>query len=163
MSVLSVYINDENTPFYTFSKPASIQQKLQSIGIDYHKYDAQITKWVYDKTPDELFKMMVRAHKHEIIDITNKYDIDSYDLAHCIEPDADLRKQLMEKHTHEQSELRFFVYGSGTFYFYDDYVLFELFCEAGDLISIPTGMEHWFDIGELPDFACLRFKLINNS
>ena len=163
MSLLSVYINDEDTPFYSFSKPASIKQKLKSIGVDYHNYEATVKTWPHDKSNDELFKLMAKAHKYDIIDLTNKYDIESYDLAHCTEPNDELRKQLMAKHTHEQDELRFFVFGSGVFFFYDDYVLFELVCEAGDMISIPSGMEHWFDIGELPEFACFRFKLQNNS
>ncbi|MBA4734193.1 MAG: acireductone dioxygenase, partial [Synechococcus sp.] len=34
-------------------------------------------------------------------------------------------------------------------------------CERGDLISVPAGTRHWFDMGPTPSFCALRF--FNNS
>lgn len=29
-------------------------------------------------------------------------------------------------------------------------------CQAGDLISVPDGALHWFDMGPEPEFTCVR-------
>ena len=29
-------------------------------------------------------------------------------------------------------------------------------CEQGDLISVPANTPHWFDMGEEPQFKCIR-------
>jgi 1,2-dihydroxy-3-keto-5-methylthiopentene dioxygenase len=29
-------------------------------------------------------------------------------------------------------------------------------CEAGDLISVPAGIRHWFDMGPSPRFTAIR-------
>ena len=29
-------------------------------------------------------------------------------------------------------------------------------CEKDDLISVPTGTPHWFDMGDSPSFTCIR-------
>jgi 1,2-dihydroxy-3-keto-5-methylthiopentene dioxygenase len=34
--------------------------------------------------------------------------------------------------------------------------VFAVVCEAGDLISVPAGTRHWFDMGEQPRFTALR-------
>ena len=36
----------------------------------------------------------------------------------------------------------------------------SVLCEKGDLISVPQGVPHWFDMSEKPDFTCIR--LFNN-
>jgi 1,2-dihydroxy-3-keto-5-methylthiopentene dioxygenase len=30
-------------------------------------------------------------------------------------------------------------------------------CESGDLMTVPAGTRHWFDMGSEPDFAAIRF------
>jgi len=34
--------------------------------------------------------------------------------------------------------------------------VYGVLCEAGDLISVPAGTRHWFDMGGAPDFQCIR-------
>ncbi|MEM7678491.1 MAG: cupin, partial [Myxococcota bacterium] len=33
----------------------------------------------------------------------------------------------------------------------------EVLCERGDLIAVPDGTRHWFDMGSEPNFKCIRF------
>jgi 1,2-dihydroxy-3-keto-5-methylthiopentene dioxygenase len=34
--------------------------------------------------------------------------------------------------------------------------VYDAYCEAGDLISVPANTKHWFDAGEKPYFTALR-------
>ena len=33
---------------------------------------------------------------------------------------------------------------------------YALLCEKNDLISVPDGTRHWFDMGPEPEFTCIR-------
>ena len=37
----------------------------------------------------------------------------------------------------------------------DDRV-YAVLCEKDDLISVPAGVRHWFDMGSAPAFTCIR-------
>lgn len=69
---------------------------------------------------------------------------------------CDLRKKFLSEHTHSEDEVRFFVEGSGMFYIHVGDKVYMLFCVAGDLINVPANAPHWFDMGEEPDFTCIR-------
>lgn len=82
------------------------------------------------------------------------------------------RAKFLEEHTHAEDEVRFFVEGQGVFYLrlggearraltdeersplIDDVCLVR--CEQGDLISVPAGTRHWFDMGTRPHFCAIR-------
>jgi 1,2-dihydroxy-3-keto-5-methylthiopentene dioxygenase len=68
----------------------------------------------------------------------------------------DLRKKFLDEHTHAEDEARFFVEGSGLFTIHQGRRLIAVLCEAGDLINVPAGTPHWFDMGPLPRFTCIR-------
>ena len=68
-----------------------------------------------------------------------------------------LRAKFLAEHTHADDEARFFVEGGGCFYLRDDDQVLALACEAGDLLLIPAGVRHWFDIGLDPCFTAIRF------
>lgn len=70
---------------------------------------------------------------------------------------ADLRAKFLDEHTHSEDEARFFVEGSGTFYLHIDRRVFRIVCETGDLLSVPAGVKHWFDMGPDPHFTAIRF------
>ena len=69
---------------------------------------------------------------------------------------AELRDKFLAEHVHEDFEVRFFVDGSGLFYLHVGDNIYMVLCEQGDLISVPAGTPHWFDMGETPDFKCIR-------
>lgn len=70
---------------------------------------------------------------------------------------AAARARFRDEHTHDEDEVRFFVEGSGCFYLHVDGTVYAVVCEAGDLLSVPRGTTHWFDMGERPHFAAIRF------
>lgn len=68
----------------------------------------------------------------------------------------ELRAKFLSEHTHADDEVRFFVEGSAQFYLHQAGKVFMVVCEAGDLISVPAGTPHWFDMGPHPRFTALR-------
>ena len=50
-----------------------------------------------------------------------------------------------------------FVEGRGLFSLHIDDEVLTVLCERGDLIHVPAGTKHWFDMGSRPQFCALRF------
>jgi 1,2-dihydroxy-3-keto-5-methylthiopentene dioxygenase len=71
-----------------------------------------------------------------------------------------LRAKFLEEHIHSEDEARFFVDGCGVFYIHVGGQVVVLLCERGDLVNVPAGTTHWFDMGAKPRFSCIR--LFNN-
>jgi 1,2-dihydroxy-3-keto-5-methylthiopentene dioxygenase len=67
------------------------------------------------------------------------------------------REKFLNEHTHDEDEVRFFVEGKGCFYLHLDHKVYAVVCERGDLMSVPAGTTHWFDMGERPEFCAIRF------
>lgn len=69
---------------------------------------------------------------------------------------AAIRDKFLSEHTHTEDEVRFFVHGEGSFVMHVDGRVYDAHCTAGDLISVPHGIRHWFDAGETPFVTALR-------
>jgi 1,2-dihydroxy-3-keto-5-methylthiopentene dioxygenase len=68
-----------------------------------------------------------------------------------------MRAKFLSEHRHAEDEVRYFVAGSGLFSLREAGRVFAVLCEAGDMISVPAGMRHWFDMGPRPSFTAMRF------
>jgi 1,2-dihydroxy-3-keto-5-methylthiopentene dioxygenase len=68
----------------------------------------------------------------------------------------ELRKKFLSEHTHAEDEARFFVEGAGLFFIHRAPRVYALVCERGDLINVPAGTPHWFDMGPTPRLKCIR-------
>lgn len=79
----------------------------------------------------------------------------------------ELRAKFRREHTHTEDEVRFFVEGRGDFWFNlsdragddsscRDGEVFCVRCEAGDLLAVPAGFKHWFDMGPEPRVKTIR-------
>ena len=69
---------------------------------------------------------------------------------------AALRQKFLNEHTHAEDEVRFFVAGRGLFTLHLGDQVHEVLCEKDDLISVPAGTRHWFDMGPEPYFVAIR-------
>ncbi|MCU1570402.1 MAG: hypothetical protein JWR33_1143 [Naasia sp.] len=67
------------------------------------------------------------------------------------------RQKFLSEHQHDDDEDRFFASGSGVFYLRGLGKVHAVFCEAGDLISVPANTTHWFDMGTDPAYVSVRF------
>ena len=70
---------------------------------------------------------------------------------------AGARAKFLDEHRHAEDEVRFFAAGRGCFYLHVGDAVLATVCEAGDLLSVPAGTLHWFDMGTTPDFIAIRF------
>lgn len=68
-----------------------------------------------------------------------------------------IRAKFLNEHTHSEDEVRFFVDGAGIFYLRVDGKVYMTLCERGDLLSVPAGITHWFDMGPEPNITAIRF------
>ncbi len=67
-----------------------------------------------------------------------------------------MRKKFLDEHQHSEDEVRFFVEGRGAFYLHVGDRVYQTICVKGDLISVPAGTKHWFDMGADPEFTAVR-------
>lgn len=69
--------------------------------------------------------------------------------------DAMLAK-FCKEHTHTEDEVRFTVKGSGVFHIHSKGQVFAIQVESGDLINVPAGTQHWFDLCSDRQIRCIR-------
>ena len=67
------------------------------------------------------------------------------------------RSKFLAEHRHAEDEVRFFVAGRACFYLHLEPEVFAVVCESGDLLTVPAGTRHWFDMGSDPSFVAIRF------
>lgn len=62
-----------------------------------------------------------------------------------------------KEHTHSEDEVRFTVSGRGVFHLHpENGPVFAVTVESGDLINVPCGMKHWFNLCDDRHIRCIR-------
>ena len=74
-----------------------------------------------------------------------------------------LREKFIKEHYHTDYEMRLFTHGTAKFFINVDEMIYELTVGPNDLISVPANVKHWFDAGENPNFAAVRFFTDSNG
>lgn len=157
MSRLSIYSAPDTSP--------RVIDDFNAIAAELEKIGVQFERWQADQPlSDDAGQEEVLAAYHDSIDKLNKqYNFQSLDVV-SLKPDnpkkAEFRQKFLSEHTHDDFEVRFFVDGKGVFYLHTGGKVYAVLCEKGDLISVPAGVTHWFDMGTNPDFKCIRFFTI---
>ena len=150
MTLLRTY--HENGDAQTVAS-SGVSERLASDGVAYERWPVHAGLAAADDAD------VLAAYASEIDALRGRLGLSGVDIV-SLTPDhperGDLRRRFLAEHTHDDFEVRFFVAGSGLFYIHVDDRVHGLLCEAGDLISIPAGTRHWFDMGERPDFRCIR-------
>jgi 1,2-dihydroxy-3-keto-5-methylthiopentene dioxygenase len=68
-----------------------------------------------------------------------------------------LLQKFNKEHTHDEDEVRFTVSGKGVFHLHPDSgPVFAVTVESGDLINVPRGMKHWFNLCDDRHIRCIR-------
>lgn len=133
---------------------AVIATRLQEIGVQFEQWQAN-----KPLTANADQAAVMDAYQESIDKLNDQYGFQSVDVV-SITPDnpdkAIFRKKFLAEHTHADFEVRFFVEGSGLFYLHVGNKVYMVLCEKGDLISVPANTTHWFDMGENPNFKCIR-------
>jgi 1,2-dihydroxy-3-keto-5-methylthiopentene dioxygenase len=136
------------------SDPASIAARLRSVGVHYERW--QIDPSI---TPGAAQDSVLAAYAEPIERLKRDGGYVTADVI-SLAPDhpqaAELRQKFLHEHTHAEDEVRFFAAGQGLFTLHIGSEVFELRATAGDLISVPAGTRHWFDMGAAPSFVAVR-------
>lgn len=155
MSTLRIYPDDrpEQELLFTTDK-SEIARELDAVGVQFEQWDAN------KPLREDADEAEVRAAYRD--DIQRLTDTGGYRSMDVIRMTADhpqrseLRQKFLSEHTHAEDEVRFFVAGSGQFTLHVDSRVYDIVCCQGDLIRVPAGTRHWFDMGERPHFTAIR-------
>jgi 1,2-dihydroxy-3-keto-5-methylthiopentene dioxygenase len=155
MSQLTIYHeNHPQTPIAEYSTEDGISRELAQVGVRFERWIAQ------GEIPDHATnEAIIAAYQSDIDRLVAETGYQTYDVI-SLTPDhpqkRELRQKFLAEHTHDDDEIRFFNRGKGLFTLHIEDKVYEVICEKNDLISVPAGTRHWFDMGENPDFTCIR-------
>jgi 1,2-dihydroxy-3-keto-5-methylthiopentene dioxygenase len=155
MSRLTVYRDDDaSTPQLDTTDRRQIAATLQAIQVRFEMWEASRE---LSGTVDN--DAVMEAYRSDIERLKEDCGYRSVDVLRCL-PDnpkrQELRTKFLEEHTHDDDEVRFFVEGAGVFYLRVGGKVYMTLCERGDLIGVPAGTRHWFDMGPAPYFTAIR-------
>ena len=155
MSQLTIYHeNHPQTPIAEYNTEDTIAQELAKVGVRFERWITQgeISKGATNEA-------IIAAYQQDIDRLVAETGYQTYDVI-SVYPDhpqkQELRQKFLAEHTHDDDEIRFFSRGKGLFTLHLEDKVYEVICEQNDLISVPAGTRHWFDMGENPDFTCIR-------
>ncbi|MFU8877166.1 MAG: 1,2-dihydroxy-3-keto-5-methylthiopentene dioxygenase [Wenzhouxiangellaceae bacterium] len=159
MSELSIYPDDRpDSPEFHSRDHGEIAEKLNQAGVRFERWEAR-----HAVSPDDSQDDILAAYADDIERLRDQGGYQAMDVVSMFpdHPEREAaRKKFLDEHRHAEDEVRFFVNGRGLFSLHIGDKVFEVLCERGDLISVPAGTPHWFDMGPRPEFTAIR--LFNN-
>ncbi|WP_263146204.1 acireductone dioxygenase [Pseudomonas sp. RIT-PI-AD] len=155
MSSLSVYHESSpDLPDKVLSHAEDIAATLAAVGVRFERWQARAPVAAGAGQEE-----VIAAYRHEIDKLMSErgyVTVDVISLAADHPQKAELRAKFLDEHRHGEDEVRFFVAGRGLFVLHIEDYVYAVLCEKNDLISVPAGTRHWFDMGEQPNFVAIR-------
>lgn len=160
MSSLTVYHeSNPEQPLKLLTHAEDIAATLAELGVRFQRWQANAPI-----APGASQEEVITAYQHEIRCLQEEQGYVTVDVIslNADHPQKDeLRAKFLDEHRHGEDEVRFFVAGRGLFTLHIEDHVYAVLCEKNDLISVPAGTRHWFDMGERPHFVAIR--LFNNA
>lgn len=129
---------------------------LKPFGIDYENWDV-----AGRVGPDATNADILAAYAPEIERLKKDHGFVTADVIN-VNPETPGLDEMLAKfdkeHLHTEDEVRFTVEGSGVFHINPDNgdPVFSITVESGDLISVPNGTHHWFNLCGDKTIRCIR-------
>ncbi|MGY6274288.1 1,2-dihydroxy-3-keto-5-methylthiopentene dioxygenase [Methylomonas sp. MgM2] len=155
MSALTIYPDNQPQHGSTSQDFDNIAEQLKSIDVLFERWEPGS-----EFIAEGQVQTVTEAYQMHIDRLKKLFGFQSVDVVSLSpnHPDKEaLRQKFLSEHTHSDFEVRFFVEGSGLFFLHVADKVYAILCEQGDLISVPSHTKHWFDMGESPEFKCIRF------
>jgi 1,2-dihydroxy-3-keto-5-methylthiopentene dioxygenase len=139
----------------TITEPAAVAAYLAGIGIDYERWQP-----AHPVGPEAPAEEVLAAYRDEIERLKARGGYVTADVID-VKPttpglDAMLAK-FSREHWHDEDEVRFILRGRGVFHLHPrEQPVIALEVEAGDLIRVPRGTHHWFDLCAERDIRAIR-------
>jgi len=142
----------------TITDPQEISEFLQPFGIWYEKWDVE-GRISEEATNDEILD----AYQGEIDNLKQQGGYQTADVIN-VSPETPgldaMVAKFAKEHTHSEDEVRFTVKGRGVFHINPENApVFGITIESGDLINVPSGTRHWFNLCEDKSIRCIRLFL----
>lgn len=155
MSRLRIFSETQpQTPLSVHNEHADISRELSKIGVRFEQWEANQAI-----EPGASQDEVIAAYRSDIDRLMSEQGYQAVDVI-SLKPDhpdrATLRQKFLSEHTHSEDEVRFFVAGAGQFTLHVNGKVYDVLCEQGDLIGVPDGTRHWFDMSEAPYFVAIR-------
>jgi 1,2-dihydroxy-3-keto-5-methylthiopentene dioxygenase len=160
MTLLTVWDeNNASTPELQTRDAQVITDVLATLGARFSRWE--LKELSPEPTQDEVLEAyrdeidaVNAAQGYTLVDVVSIVDDSSPEY---LEQAATARGKFLSEHQHDDDEDRFFARGSGVFYLRANGKVNAVFCEAGDVISVPANTTHWFDMGTRPEYVSVRF------
>ncbi|HEX7128560.1 MAG TPA: acireductone dioxygenase [Rhodanobacteraceae bacterium] len=143
-----------DAPLHTFDDHAQIARELGKAGVRFERWEAS-----QPIAPGAAPEAVIEAYRGDIERLRREHGYQAVDVIslNADHPQKDaLRQKFLSEHTHSEDEVRFFVAGQGLFTLHINDRVYEVLCCKGDLIGVPDGTRHWFDMGPNPGFVAIR-------
>ncbi|VVO15316.1 1,2-dihydroxy-3-keto-5-methylthiopentene dioxygenase [Pseudomonas fluorescens] len=155
MSSLSVYpVSSPELPNKVLTHFDDIASTLAEQGVRFDRWQAA-TKLQPGASPEEIIGAY-QAPIDELMTEKGYVNVDVVSLSSDDPQSAEQRAGLLEEQRCDEDVMRFFVAGRGLFSLHIGDYVYVVLCEKNDLILIPAGTPHWFDMGEHPHFVAIR-------
>ena len=140
MALIRIPVEDR-----TITDPAQIAAFLATQGIDYERAEPSMPVGA-DAAP----AVLLEAYKTKIDELKARGGYVTADVIDVF-PDTPNLEAMLNKfnseHWHDEDEVRFIVEGHGLFHIHPKTApVFSIEVETGDLIRVPRGTHHWFDL-----------------
>ncbi len=147
-----VHVPDENR---TITDASEINEFLKPHGIHYEYWDVD-SRVGPEADNDEI----LAAYQPEIDRLKAEGGYVTADVIN-VNPETPGLDAMLAKfdkeHTHSEDEVRFTVRGSGVFHIHPHSgPVFSITVESGDLINVPKGTRHWFNLCNDKTIRCIR-------
>jgi 1,2-dihydroxy-3-keto-5-methylthiopentene dioxygenase len=138
----TVRIPDENR---RLTEPEAIRAYLASMGIDYERWEP-----AHPVAPTAPAEEVLAAYSAEIEKLKEQGGYITADVidVHPQTPGLEaMLNKFNSEHWHDEDEVRFIIEGRGLFHIHPrEGPVVAIEVEAGDLIRVPRGTWHWFDL-----------------
>lgn len=147
-----IRIQDENREI---TDVEAIREFLKPFGIWYEKWDVE-GRIGADATNEEI--LTAYAPEIERLKVAGAFVTADVINVNPSTPNLDaMLAKFSKEHTHDEDEVRFTVKGGGVFHIHpENGPVFAVQVESGDLINVPRGMQHWFDLCNDKQIRCIR-------
>ena len=147
-----VHIPDDNREI---KEQAAVEAFLKPFGIIFERWDVEGR--IGDNVTNE---EILQAYAPEIERLKAEHGFVTADVID-VGPETPGLDEMLAKfdkeHLHTEDEVRFTVRGSGVFHINPEASpVFSITVESGDLISVPKGTHHWFNLCDDKTIRCIR-------
>ncbi len=155
MSRLRIF-SEQRPDSVTFESDDSevIAQTLQTVGIGFEQWPVRPLD---DNASNDEILACYRPEIERLVAENGFQAVDVVSMQPGHPEREAMRAKFLNEHSHKEDEVRFFVRGSGLFTLHIEDKVYEILCTAQDLIRVPDGTRHWFDMGPAPYFTAIRF------